>query len=374
MKTFVLAPDSFKESLTAKEVCIAMEKGLKKRFPHEKYLHVPMADGGEGTMQALVDATNGEIKKAIVQDPLGREIISYYGILGDGKTGVIEMSLASGLELLRPSERAPLKTTTYGTGQLITACLDEGLSKIIIGIGGSATNDGGAGMAQAVGVKFLDKEAQEVPRGGGHLNKIETIDLSGLDFRVETTLFIVASDVSNPLCGSQGASVIFGPQKGATSEMVKQLDQNLGYYATLIEEQIGVQVKDIPGAGAAGGLGAGLLAFTEATLESGIDLMIQATQLEDKIREADYVFTGEGRIDQQTKFGKAAQGIAQLAKKNDKKVIALAGTVGKEIDELYDQGFTSIFSILPGVMTLENALNSTAENIENTCRNLAYLL
>lgn len=374
MKTFVLAPDSFKESLTAKEVCLAMEKGLKQKFPDGRYFHVPMADGGEGTMQALVDATNGEIKEVLVQDPLGREILAHYGVLGDGKTGVIEMALASGLALLEASGRQPLRTSTYGTGQLIKACLDEGLSKIIVGIGGSATNDGGAGMAQALGVKFLDKNAQEVPSGGGFLKNIQTIDYSCLDFRLETTLLVVACDVSNSLCGEQGASYVFGPQKGATPEMVAELEENLTHYATLIEEQVGIKVKDIPGSGAAGGLGAGLLAFTEATLESGIEMISQVTQLEEKIKEADYIFTGEGQLDFQTQFGKTPYGVAQLAEHSGKKVIGIAGSLGVGYEVLYTKGFTSIFSITPRVLSLEEALNEAEENIVRTCRDIAYLL
>ena len=374
MKTFVLAPDSFKESMTAKEVCFSMEDGLKKRFPDADFIHVPMADGGEGTMQSLVDATDGHIVDLEVMDPLGRPVMAQYGILGDGETAVVEMASASGIQLVTPQERNPLKSSTYGTGQLIKACLDQGVSKIIVGIGGSATNDGGSGMARALGVQFLDANGQAVAEGGGHLSEVVTIDRSQIDPRLATTKMIVACDVTNPLCGETGASAVFGPQKGATTEMIAQLDANLAHYAALINEQVGLDVKDLPGAGAAGGLGAGLMAFTEATLQRGIDIVIQFTGLEEHVKKADYVFTGEGGMDFQTKFGKTPYGVAKVSQKYGKKVIGLAGNLGEGIEELYQEGFTSIFGIMPGVVGLEEALLTGPKNVERTCHNIAQLL
>lgn len=374
MTTFVIAPDSFKESMTAKDVCIAVEKGLKKSFPLANYIHVPMADGGEGTMQSLVDATNGHIKKVKVKDPLGRVIEAEYGILGDEKTGVVEMASASGIHLVDVAERNPLKSSTFGTGQLIKACLDEGVTKIIVGIGGSATNDGGSGMAKALGVRFLDGNDKELPEGGGYLSDLKRIDVTKKDERLDQVEFIVACDVTNPLCGEHGASAVFGPQKGATKEMVATLDANLNSYANVIEEQLNKEVKDIPGAGAAGGLGAGLLTFTNARLQKGIDIMIQFTGLEEQIKKADYVFTGEGAMDFQTKFGKTPYGVAQVAKKNQKKVIGITGNIGEGIEELYEEGFTAIFSIVPGIVDLSTALKKGPENIERICANISTLL
>lgn len=374
MKTFVLAPDSFKESMTAKEVCVSMEEGIKIKFPEANFIHVPMADGGEGTMQSLVDATEGCIENIEVLDPLGRPVMASYGILGDGTTGVIEMATASGIQLVTPEERNPMLTTTYGTGQLVKACLDKGINKIIIGIGGSATNDGGSGMARALGAKFMDEAGNEIAMGGGALSKLATIDVTNLDTRLNDLEMLVACDVTNPLCGKTGASAVFGPQKGATPEMVKILDDNLTHYAAIVSSQLGKDVKDYPGAGAAGGLGAGLLAFTKATLKRGIDIVIEYTGLEDKIKEADYVLTGEGSIDFQTKFGKTPYGVAKIAQKHNKPVIGIAGNITEGIDELYEEGFTSIFGIMPGVTSLETALQKGKENVKRTCKNIAFLL
>ena len=253
-KTFVLAPDSFKESMTAKEVCIAMEAGIKKVYPDADFIHVPMADGGEGTVQSLIDATGGTLYSLDVTGPLGNPVTARYGIMGDQETAVIEMAEASGIHYVTQETKNPLITTTYGTGELIRACLDKGIKKIIIGIGGSATNDGGTGMAEALGVQFLDKEGNPIPRGGGYLNQLHTIDTSKIDTRLADVTMIVACDVTNPLCGETGASHVFGPQKGATPEMVKQLDQNLAHYADMVEQQLGQAVRNTPGSGAAGGI------------------------------------------------------------------------------------------------------------------------
>ena len=373
-KTFVLAPDSFKESMTAKEVCIAMEKGLRKVYPQAKYIHVPMADGGEGTVQSLVDASSGTLYEKEVTGPLGQPVKAQFGILGDGVTAAIEMASASGIHLVTKETKNPLITTTYGTGELIAECLDRGVQQIIIGIGGSATNDGGAGMAEALGVKFLDSEGKSIPRGGGGLDKLATIDVSGLDPRLQEVSLIVASDVTNPLCGEHGASRVFGPQKGATPEMVLQLDNNLAHYSEVIQQQLGKDVRDYPGAGAAGGLGAGLLTFTRSTMQKGIEIVIEHTDLKNKLTEADYVFTGEGGIDFQTKFGKTPYGVAQAAKQLGKKVIAVAGYIGEGIDTLYDEGIDAVFGIVPGAADLDKVLVEGPQNVERTCENIGRLI
>ncbi len=373
-KTFVLAPDSFKESMTAKEVCIAMEAGIKKVYPDADFIHVPMADGGEGTVQSLIDATGGTLYSLDVTGPLGNPVTARYGIMGDQETAVIEMAEASGIHYVTQETKNPLITTTYGTGELIRACLDKGIKKIIIGIGGSATNDGGTGMAEALGVQFLDKEGNHIPRGGGYLNQLHTIDTSKIDTRLADVTMIVACDVTNPLCGETGASHVFGPQKGATPEMVKQLDQNLAHYADMVEQQLGQAVRNTPGSGAAGGLGAGLLLFTNATLQKGIDIVIEFSGLREKLKNADYVFTGEGGIDFQTQFGKTPYGVAQAAKELDKKVIAVAGYIGEGIEELYDKGIDAIFGIIPELAPLDQTLKNGPKNIERTCENIARVL
>ncbi|WP_339787758.1 glycerate kinase [Paenibacillus sp. FSL R7-0313] len=373
-KKFVLAPDSFKESMTAKEVCIAMEKGLRKVYPTADYIHVPMADGGEGTVQSLVDASGGSLHQQEVSGPLGQTVTAQYGILGDGTTAAIEMASASGIHLVSKAARDPLRTTTYGTGELIRACLDLGIRKIIIGIGGSATNDGGAGMAEALGAKFLDEQGQPLARGGGALDQLAQIDVSGLDVRLQEVEFIVACDVTNPLCGEHGASRVFGPQKGATPEMVEQLDANLSHYADVVKQQLHKDIRDMPGAGAAGGLGAGLLIFTQAVLRKGIEIVIEYTELREKLIAADVVFTGEGGIDFQTKFGKTPYGVARAAKEAGKPVIAIAGCVGEGIDTLYGEGIDAIFGIVPGAADLERLLQEGPENVERTTENIARVL
>ncbi|WP_047910106.1 glycerate kinase [Paenibacillus sp. TCA20] len=372
--TFLLAPDSFKESMTAKEVCVAMEAGLRKAFPDASYIHVPMADGGEGTVQSLVDATGGRMVEKKVSGPLGETVAAKYGIMGDGVTAAIEMASASGIHLVTKETKNPLVTSTYGTGELIKECLDQGIKKIIIGIGGSATNDGGAGMAEALGVKFLDTEGHTLPRGGGSLGKLATIDTSELDTRLADVEIIVACDVTNPLCGETGASHVFGPQKGATPEMVLTLDANLANYAAVVKEQLGKDIRDIPGAGAAGGLGAGLLIFTQATLQRGIDIVIEYTGLRSKLALADYCFTGEGGMDFQTKFGKTPYGVAKAAKLEGKKVIALAGYIGEGVEVLYEEGIDAIFGIVPGASDIEKLLAEGPQNVERTCENIGRIL
>lgn len=375
-KVFVLAPDSFKESMTAKEVCEAMELGIKRAIPDAKCIHVPMADGGEGTVQSLVDATGGILIEKEVTGPLGTPVLAKYGILGDGKTGVIEMASASGIHHVTKDTKNPLITTTLGTGELMRDCIERGISNIILGIGGSATNDGGAGMARALGYSFLDKDGNELPLGGGFLNQLERIDTSAVLPQLKDVSILVASDVTNPLCGERGASAVFGPQKGATPEMVTTLDNNLRHYGGIIKQQLGIEVVDVPGAGGAGGLGGGLLAFTNATMRRGIEIVIEYTGLEEQLKQADYCITGEGGIDFQTKFGKAPYGVAQAAKRVNKqmKVIALAGYVGQDVEALYEEGFDAIFGIVPGAAQLEALLAQGKENVARTSESVARLL
>lgn len=371
---FVLAPDSFKECMTAKEVADAMEQGIKRVFKDADCVKVPMADGGEGTVQSLVDSTNGKIHEILVTNPLGKQVKAKYGILGDGNTAVIEMAEASGLHHVDIDKRNPLITTTYGTGELIKDALNKGVKKMLIGIGGSATNDGGAGMIQALGGKLLDENGIELSFGGGSLCNLCKIDLDEFDRRIYSTEIEVACDVKNTLTGENGASFIFGKQKGATKEMMKTLDNNLKHFSQIVREQMDKDFEHMEGSGAAGGLGFALVAFCNAILKPGIDIVIKYTDLEEKIKNAAYVITGEGSIDNQTKFGKTPYGVAKVAQKYNVPVIAIAGNVGKEIDDLYDYGIKSVFSIIPRVMTLDEALSSGEENIENLLENIARLL
>ncbi len=374
-KCFVLAPDSFKESMTAVQACYAMQSGIQKVIPDAEFIHVPMADGGEGTVDALVAARNGRKVAVEVSGPLvGQKIQTYFGLIENDQTAVIEMALANGIHLIEKSQRNPLFTSTFGTGEMISAALDLGVSKIIIGLGGSVTNDAGAGMAQALGVSFLNDHGQPVAVGGRQLNQVTQIDLSELDSRLKQTVIMIASDVNNPLCGENGASHVFAPQKGASPEMVEMLDQNLKHFADLVESTLKIDQQNVAGAGAAGGLGFGLMAFAGATIRSGVEIVIEETQLADKIVQADYVLTGEGGIDFQTKFGKTPFGVAQVAKRFNKPVIAFAGYVGKGIEELYDEGFTAIFGIVDGACDLQTALKNGEKNLERSCENIARLI
>ncbi|AXY61197.1 glycerate kinase [Acinetobacter sp. WCHAc010052] len=374
-KCFVLAPDSFKESMTAVQACHAMQSGILKVIPDAEFIHVPMADGGEGTVDALVAARNGRKVAVEVSGPLvSQKIQTYFGLIENDQTAVIEMALANGIHLIEKSQRNPLFTSTFGTGEMISAALDLGVSKIIIGLGGSVTNDAGAGMAQALGVSFLNDHGQPVAVGGGQLNQVTQIDLSELDSRLKQTEIMIASDVNNPLCGENGASHVFAPQKGASPEMVETLDQNLKHFAALVESTLKIDQQNVAGAGAAGGLGFGLMAFAGATIRSGVEIVIEETQLADKIVQADYVLTGEGGIDFQTKFGKTPFGVAQVAKRFNTPVIALAGYVGEGIEELYDKGFTAIFGIVDGACDLQTALKNGEKNLERSCENIARLI
>jgi len=361
----VIAPQGFKGNLTALEVARAIEKGVKRIVPDAVTTLKPMADGGEGTVQALVDATGGKIMVSEVTDPLGGRVKAHWGILRDKVTAVIEMASASGLPLVPKEKRNPLVTTTYGTGELIRAALDHGCRKLIIGIGGSATNDGGAGMAQALGAKLLDGKGKELPSGGAALARLEHIDISKLDPRLADFDVTLASDVNNPLCGPRGASAIYGPQKGATPEMVKQLDAALAHYADVIKKDLDVDFRDVPGAGAAGGLGMGLMVFLKARMIPGIDVVIKATNLVDDLKGADLVFTAEGRIDCQSAMGKVPTGVALKAKEFGAPVIALAGEVADDCRVVYEQGIDAVLSIAPGPISLEQSMADAEKLIAN---------
>lgn len=370
----IIAPDSYKESLTAMEVATAIETGFRHIIPNAEYYKLPMADGGEGTVQSLVDATNGTIIQHPVTSPLGQSVMGFYGLFGDGKTAVIEMAAASGLHLVPNEQRNPLKTTSFGTGELIKAALDRKVEKIIIGIGGSATNDGGLGMLQALGVKMQDHHGNELAYGGEALADLATIDCSTIDPRLAHVQLEVACDVNNPLCGEHGASYVFGPQKGATPAMVAHLDRCLDHYANIIQQQLGVDVKDKPGAGAAGGLGAALLGFLGAELRSGIEIVMDAVQFEQKLSDADLVITGEGRIDSQTIHGKTPIGVARVAKKHQLPVIAIAGCLSNDYHVVHQHGIDAAFSVVPRSMTLADALQDARINVETSARNVASLL
>ncbi len=374
MPSFVIAPDSFKGSASAREVAQAIADGLRTALPDASYDLVPMADGGEGTVDALVSATGGQIVKVKVTGPLGEPVDSFFGILGNGTTAVIEMAAAAGLALVPPERRNPMVTTTYGVGELIKAALDAGCRRFIIGIGGSATNDGGAGMAQALGVRLLDATGNEIGFGGGALAKLARIDASGLDPRVREAEFLVACDVTNPLTGPNGASAVYGPQKGATPEMVAKLDANLRHYAALIRRDLGVDVETVPGAGAAGGLGAGLMAFCHAQLRRGVELVIEAVRLPERVQRADIVITGEGRLDFQTGFGKVPYGVAQVAKRFGRPVIAITGQLGEGAERCREWGIDACFAITYKPMSELEAMQETLSLLRRTAEEVGWLL
>ncbi len=370
----VIAPDSYKGCLSALEVAKAMERGVLSVFPTAEVRKIPIADGGEGTVAALVTATDGQLRQAEVTDPLGNKISAHWGVLGDGRTAVIEMAAASGLPLVPKEKRDPRVTTTYGTGELIKAALADGLAKIIIGIGGSATNDGGTGMARALGVRFLDAAGREVAAGGGSLAEICQIDTTGLDPRLKNTEIVVACDVDNPLCGTRGASAVFGPQKGATPEMVQQLDAGLAKYASCARQATGRDVAEKAGAGAAGGLGAGLMFFTPAQLKPGVEIVLDAVGFSDIVRDADFVITGEGRTDFQTAFGKAPVGVAKVAKTHGAPVFCISGGLGEGADDVLAQGIDAVMSICDRPLSLEECMAAGAQLIEPAAARLCRIV
>ncbi|MFC2025450.1 glycerate kinase [Chloroflexota bacterium] len=369
----VIAPQGFKGNLSARQVGQAIENGIKRVLPEAMIVIKPMADGGEGTAQALVDATDGRLMTTKATGPLGEPVIAQWGLLGDKVTAVIEMAAASGLTLVPTEKLNPLVTTTYGTGELILAALDHGCRKLVIGIGGSATNDGGAGMAQALGVQLLDSGGKAIPFGGAALTKLEHVDISTLAPRLVDCEILLACDVNNPLCGIQGASAVYGPQKGASPEIVTHLDAALSHYADVIRRDLGIDVRDDPGAGAAGGLGMGLMVFLKADVVRGIDIVIQSTGLVEELKDADLVFTAEGRIDSQTACGKAATGVAQKAKEFGLPVIALAGEVADDYQVVCQQGIDAVFSIAPGPISLSQSIAQAEHLIANVAENTMRL-
>lgn len=374
MIKILIAPDSFKHSLSSLEAADSISTGIQKILEEVVICLSPVADGGEGTVQALIDATDGILEKTRVHDPLMRMITASYGILGDGKTAVIEMASASGIELLKPEERDPLKTTTYGTGELIRHALDNECSRIILGIGGSATIDGGAGLLAALGALFLDQNDEAFLPCGGNLDQIHTLNFDAIDPRLKDIRIRIGTDVDNPLTGEKGAAAVYGPQKGAGPQEVKKLEQNLSSYADLLETYTGKHFHSMPGAGAAGGLAISLLAFANAQIESGFTLIAKETGLEDKIKEADVVITGEGKIDEQTAYGKTAFGVAQLAKKYNKPVIAVAGALGDGSEALYEKGFDLILPVTEGPTDLETAIKKAPKLLENTGMRIARII
>lgn len=369
----VIAPDSFKESLTAQEVAQAIEIGWKKIVPEAEFVQVPMADGGEGTVQSLIDATGGKLVEVEVTAPLGNRITAQFGLSGDGELAIIEMAAASGLHLVQPEKRNPLMTTTYGTGELIQAALSHGAKRFILGIGGSATNDGGVGMLQALGAKFLDANGKNIGFGGAELAKIAKVDYSELDARLQQVSFEIACDVNNPLCGEHGASATFGPQKGATPEMVAQLDQALQNFADCVKKDLGKEIAQHAGAGAAGGMGAGLLTLPQAKLNAGVQIVIDTVNLAAHIRDADLVITGEGRMDGQSIRGKTPVGVARVAKQFGKPVIAIVGCLREDYEVVYEHGIDAVFPSICHLGTLAETLAAAHNNLVSTAQNVARL-
>lgn len=367
----IIAPDSFKGSLSAVDAADALQRGIKKAIPEAETILLPMADGGEGTMEALVAATGGTKFEAVVTGPLGKPVQAQYGCLGDGTTCVIEMAAASGLCLISPPERNPLRTTTYGTGQLIRRALDQGFRKFIIGIGGSATNDGGAGLLQALGLKLLDGNGDSVGWGGGNLRWIESVQWSDWDERIEQCEFLLANDVNNPLIGKRGASAVYGPQKGASPVMVEQLERSMRHWADVIWKETGIRVHDLEGAGAGGGIAAAFQAFCPVEVRRGIELVMEYSGIKLALPGADFVLTGEGRVDHQTASGKTPLGIAQEAQRRGIPVFLVAGSIGPGIEELYPYGVTSIHSIVDGPIQLEEAMQRTGELLTNRAEQIA---
>jgi glycerate kinase len=370
----VIAPDSFKESLTAMEVAAAIEAGFREVFPEAQYQKVPVADGGEGTVQAMIDATGGQRIELTVTGPLGEPVKAFYGLTGGEPVAVIEMAAASGLELVAPESRNPMLATSFGTGELIRAALDAGARRFVLGVGGSATNDGGAGMIQALGVRLLDRQGIELAPGGAELARLDRIDASGLDARVADCSFDVACDVSNPLVGPQGASAVFGPQKGASEAMVRELDANLRHYARVIERELGRDVADVPGAGAGGGIAAAMMVFLGGRLRPGVDIVTEAVGLERAVRDADLVITGEGRIDGQTIQGKTPMGVARLAQAAGTPVIAIGGCLGRDAGAVHGYGIDAIFSSVARPCTVKEALAEAHTNLQSAARNVAAAL
>lgn len=359
----VVAPDSFKESLSAAHVAEAIAKGVREAAPSAQLACIPMADGGEGSLDAVLAATGGSRRQDTVFDANGRPCEASWGYL-EGDTAFIEMAEAAGLERVPPSERRALHAGTYGVGQLVLKALDAGARRIVLGLGGSATTDGGAGLFQALGARLLNDRGEDLPPGGAALNQLARLDLSGLDPRLHDVQFEIAVDVDNPLCGERGAAAIFGPQKGASPEDVRTLDKGLARFAQICREASGRDESTTPGTGAAGGLGFVVKSFFSATFRPGVELIAELTGLEQALEGADLVFTGEGRMDRQTLLGKTPAGVARYAKRHGAPVIALAGSLGEGYEALYDVGITAAFSVVSGPMTLEQACQDASRLLQ----------
>jgi glycerate kinase len=356
MKKIIVACDSFKGCLSSFEVAGAAEEGIRKVLPDCEVVGIPVADGGEGTTEALVDAMHGRFVSCEVHDPLMNRIQVEYGISGDGLTAVIEMASASGLTLVPPEKRNPMLTTTYGTGELIKDALQRGCRRFLIGIGGSATNDAGTGMLQALGFRFFDSDGNELGKGGQILEQIAQIDSGNVIPALQESVFTIACDVNNPFSGENGAAFIYARQKGADDAMIRQLDKGLKHFAAVILSSMGKDIDTFPGAGAAGGLGGGFLAFLPATLKPGIKMVLEAVDFDSRIQQADLIITGEGKLDRQTGMGKTPAGILNAGKRQNIPVIAIGGTV-EETEALVQQGFLAVFSIQPGPVSLEQAMD-----------------
>lgn len=361
----VCAPQSFKGSISASGVANAMADGIRKVDPDAEIILVPVADGGDGTLETLVESTGGQVHISNVTGPNNQKVLCEWGALGDNHTAVIEMARSSGLALVDESDRKPLTATTYGLGEVIKEVLGLGFRNFIIGIGGSATNDGGAGMAQALGVHLLDDAGNEIDRGGMELNQLETINLSSLDSRVSESTFMVACDVNNPLCGPEGASAVYGPQKGATPEMVKLLDNGLSNLAKVIKNDIGIDMIDMSGSGAAGGLGGGLVAFVNGILRPGVDIVLEAVGLKEKMESADLVITGEGQMDFQTVYNKAPIGVGKMAKSLGIPTLGISGSLGKGFGDVHDHGIEAALNITNAPMNLSEANERASELISS---------
>lgn len=369
----VIAPDSFKDSLSAQAVADAIASGLAEVWPHAELIKCPMADGGEGTIEALLAACNGEVMSASVSGPLGAPVNAQWGWLAESRTAIIEMAMASGLQLLTLAQRDACVTSTEGTGQLISAALDAGARRVILAIGGSATNDGGSGMLSALGARFLDADDQTLAPGGLALADLARIDLSGFDPRLSDVCVEIAADVDNPLCGPNGASSIFGPQKGASPEQVMALDAALGCFADHTAQVLGQDLRDSPGSGAAGGMGFAAKAYLKASFRAGVEVVADLTGLEHALIGADLVITGEGRFDAQTLRGKTPLGVARVARRRQVPVIVLAGILGEGYEQLYAQGIGAAFALVSGPMSLEQACRDTRRLLHERARDVARL-
>ena len=380
----VIAPDSFKGSVSSAAACEAIAEGIRRVIPEAKIVSIPMADGGEGTVDALVQSTGGQFRTLEVTGPLGEPVDAAYGILGTPEskdksktmTAVIEMSAAAGLTLVPKDRRNPLHTTTHGVGQLIRDALDQGCRDFIIGIGGSGTNDGGTGMAQALGVRFLDQNQSEItePMTGSRMGRVDSIDITQLDSRIAESNFVVACDVQNPLLGPTGATRTYGPQKGADAKALEILENNMTHIITQIEKLVSKTIRDIPGTGAAGGIGSSLIAFTGAKLQSGIDIVLRYSRFAERAVGADLIITGEGRIDGQTIYGKTIAGVASAAQQLTIPVIALAGAIGPDAHKVLDIGVSAYLPITSGPITLAQAILNTPANLANTAEQVIRII